>query len=302
MIRFCAPLTDRALLKLEGPDALTFLHTLTTQDLHQLSVTRPLYSLLLTPEGRYVADFFILKIPTGLLLDVSIERLGVIRQTLQLYCLRQNVTFQDVTDAYDVLVTLGKHSQDASVANGWTYEDPRLALLGQRWILPKGSAHPEGSSASPIDYKAWRLALGVVETEGLVPHKTLPFDALFHKLNAISVEKGCYLGQELVARTLHRGTVHRHFFPLTLEGETVPTAGETVHFAQEAAGKVVAVYCNLVLAKLSVEAAITAWDTQQPLQAGSAQLRPQLWSWMGLKTQRPTPERPLDGDAFLSLA
>jgi folate-binding protein YgfZ len=176
-----------------------------------------------------------------------------------------------------------------------------LALLGTRWILPAGET-PPATNGTPIDYKAWRLLLGIAETEGLVPHKTLPFDALFHKLNALSMEKGCYLGQELIARTLHRGTVRRHFFPLTFGGKRTPITGEVVHFNQEPVGKIITSYKNIALAKLSVEAAVAAWDAQAPLQADSVELTPHIWSWMAMETRRPTPHRPLDDPMHLSLA
>lgn len=186
-------LTDRAVLRLSGPDALPFLQGLVTCDVLRLPQRGAQFAALLTPQGKYLHSFFLCWQDGAVLLDVARARLPDLLARLKMYKLRSQVLIEETA----LRVGAGWGEPPAPHA----FADPRLEGLGWRII---GEALPQ-VSATPEDYDAHRLALGVPGDNDLTPEKSFPLQFGFEDLQAVDFAKGCYVGQEVTARTKHRG-------------------------------------------------------------------------------------------------
>ncbi len=178
-------LSDRAVLALSGPEAKTFLQGLVTNDIMAITPDRPAYAALLTPQGKILFDFLVHERDGTLLIDCRKQAGETLMKRLSMYKLRAKV---EVAPRDDLAVVLEGP------------QDPRLAALGARGILPAAQG-----DAADDSYLARRLDLGVPEGEDFGSDRMFAMDAGLDELHAISFSKGCYVGQELTARMKHRG-------------------------------------------------------------------------------------------------
>ncbi|KAL9260754.1 putative transferase, mitochondrial [Drosera capensis] len=189
-------LESRSVISLRGPDAVKFLQGLLTNDVSRLERTRdsgaedkgevrpffptgPVYAALLTPQGRFLYDLFLYKGRSeedgvGLLADVDGSVVDELLQTLKRYRLRSKVDIKNVA----ALVEADKETEEEN-------------------------------------FTLWRLEKGVAEGSTEIPKgEAMPLEYNLVGLNAISFDKGCYVGQELIARTHHRGVIRKRLLPL----------------------------------------------------------------------------------------
>ncbi|KAK9819786.1 hypothetical protein WJX72_002340 [[Myrmecia] bisecta] len=235
----------RGVLRLSGADLVHFLQGLVTNDVHGVSnsIAPAVYTAILSPQGRYLHDMFLHSqpgdVPTALA-DVDQQAVPDLLRLLRRYKLRAKVDIADVSSEYDVWVRFGDASTSGTAATGrpaasWPY-DPRLAALGQRAILPSeqlSSSDPAAASstlsmpsrsqtslprADVHAYRRWRIMHGIAEGDTEIPSgKAVPLEYNLDGLNAISFTKGCYVGQELIARTHYRGVVRKRLMPFRLQ-------------------------------------------------------------------------------------
>lgn len=186
-------LADRALLRVAGEGVIDFLQGLVTQDVARLA-DGPLFSALLTPQGKALFDFLLWQDGDAVLIDAEGNQCEALARRLSLYRLRRAITIEPVGGAVHW-----------SPLPGQGVPDPRLAALGNRWL---GTASTEGNAAAR--WHAHRLALGV--TEGVAElgnGETLWLECNARELGGVSFTKGCYIGQENTARMHHRSKVNR---------------------------------------------------------------------------------------------
>ncbi|MCF8465880.1 MAG: hypothetical protein K9G33_00610 [Sneathiella sp.] len=229
-------LENRAVLALTGKDTHGFLQNLITNDMDQVSETRAIYAALLTAQGKFLHDFFVLKQGEGYLLDCAADRKDDLVRRLTMYKLRANVTIAE--SGYSVYALFG---EEALVAIGLPEEtgavkkdcdilyfaDPRLLAMGIRIIAPIGfdptTAVPGATMVLHEDYEALRLAYGIPEGgSDIIPEKNFLLEANFEELGGVSFNKGCYVGQELTARTKHRAKIKKRLFQITYDGTLSP--------------------------------------------------------------------------------
>ncbi|MBL4907455.1 MAG: folate-binding protein YgfZ [Sneathiella sp.] len=229
-----SPLENRSLLRLSGRDAKGFLQNLVTNDLEVLSDTQALYSALLTPQGKFLHDFILLQWENNIFLDCLGERRADLIRRLTMYKLRADVTIEDVTADYRLFAIFGNDTASLispSLSEGnvkahedhLLYSDPRLANLGHR-VIAKRTAnwkdqYPAFKAVEPVSYIKHRLSLGVPEGGiDITPEKNFLLEANFEELQGVSFSKGCYVGQELTARTKHRAKIKKRLFQFIFEG------------------------------------------------------------------------------------
>jgi len=205
---------DRMVLRIGGSEREGFLHGLVTNDL--LPAGEGLaYSALLTPQGKYLADFFLLNRGEDILLDVKAGIAPKLAQRLMMYRLRADVVIED--SGLSVVRGLG------DVPEGG-FADPRDPSLGWRGYGMEG-----GDPA--IDWDALRVTACVPETGiELVLEETYILEAGFERLSGVDHRKGCYVGQEVTARMKHKTELRKGFETVNVAGSapvgTEITAGD----------------------------------------------------------------------------
>ncbi len=196
-------LIDRAVLRVSGDDVRGFLQGLVTSD---MAGPLPVWTALLTPQGKALFDFLVWPDGDHLLIDCEETQAEALTRRLSIYRLRRPITI----------------ARDPALAVHWSPEgdqgthDPRLSALGRRWL-----AAPD---APATGWHAHRLSLGVTEgVDELGNGETLWLECNARELNGVSFAKGCYVGQENTARMHHRAKVNRRLVvtPLREDGDRV---------------------------------------------------------------------------------
>ncbi|MCU0827542.1 MAG: folate-binding protein [Tabrizicola sp.] len=198
---------DRTLWSLTGPDALVFLQGLVSNDLRPLeSGPGIVWAALLTPQGKYLADFFVVRRQEGdLLIDIATSLAAATLKRLSLYRLRANV--QIVPSPLHVQRGLGT-APDAALA------DPRHPALGWR-LYTEAAGH-----APQIDWDAIRVSHVIPESGiELVPEDSYILEHGFERLHGVDFRKGCYVGQEVTARMKHKTELRKGLVQVLVDGE-----------------------------------------------------------------------------------
>ena len=192
--------TERTVLKLTGADCAQFLQDLVTNDIHRDGLV---YAALLTPQGKYLFDFFVFQDGEAWFLDVLTDRAQALAQRLSMYKLRADVTIE---------------ASDMRVFQVWDtdlgFEDPRHVELGRRVydaVVP---------DLDPFDgWEALRVAHVVPETgRELIADDSYILECGFERLNGVDFKKGCYVGQEVTARMKHKTELRKGLTLVELDG------------------------------------------------------------------------------------
>jgi hypothetical protein len=216
-------LEDRGVLAISGEDRVLFLQGLVSNNVESVTYDRSVYSALLTPQGKFLYDFFIFTDGDRLLLECDLSFLMGLKKRLQIYRLRSKVELTDVSSEFDVYVGFGgsihsligltkKLGQTSRFLDGTAFVDPRLLELGVRIIVSKNTVlgNLGLNECSICDYNLLRIKLGVPDgVQDMQAEKTILLEAGFDELNGIDWNKGCYMGQELTARTKYRALIKK---------------------------------------------------------------------------------------------
>ena len=219
-------LSNRGVLRLTGEDRKNFLQGLITNDIHLLTPFHSLYTALLSPQGKFLHDFFLVEEGETIFLETGKDQLEPLKKRLSLYKLRAQVILEDISDVYAVFVmSVAQGSvpgQTETWQRGVRFIDPRLSLLGARGIMPY-KKFPSSFMYQDNDqeYERLRIQLGIPTAgKDMIPERSIPLETGLQDLNAISWTKGCYLGQELTARTRYRGEVRKRLLPVKIASDS----------------------------------------------------------------------------------
>lgn len=218
-----AKLDDRGMVRVAGADALKLLQGLVTNDLDGLMsdpaamafATHAAHAGLLSPQGKLLFDFFCVCTPDGFVLDVARDKAAELVKRLTMYKLRAAVDIKDVSDRYQCFALWGPKACSWGPAAGTrAFNDPRLAELGTRILADSqfavGTASATNLEVSAAAYHAHRIGLGVPEGgKDYDFGDVYPHEADFDLFNGVSFTKGCYVGQEIVARMQHKTVVRK---------------------------------------------------------------------------------------------
>ena len=284
-----ALLPHRSVIAVGGDDRVGFLQGLISNDTTKATPGHAVWAALLTPQGRFLNDMFVVDASPGgdagtLLLETERERAAALVKKLSLYKLRSKVTVEDRSAALDVAVVFGAAAGNALPIDGTiAFVDPRLEGLGVRVLAPAGQAATllaaRGFVETSVDaYEALRLEAGVPDgSRDLKVEKALLLESGFDELNGVDWKKGCYMGQELTARTKYRGLVKKRLFPVEVEG-VLPPSGTSIHLDGEEVGELRSGSGRRALALLQIEAARGAGT----LMADGIRVTPVIPTWMHL--------------------
>ncbi len=260
-------LPSRGVLAIEGDDRVAFLQGLVSNDVEAAAAGRAVWAALLTPQGKWLADFFIFADADALLLDCEQAQIAELVQRLTRYRLRMKVTLRPAPELH-VYVAWPERPDVAGILA----PDPRLPGFAWRIL----SAAKLEATATPEDWDRYRLAAGLPDgSKDIEADRGVLLEAGFDELDGVSWSKGCYMGQELTARTKYRGLVKRRLVPVRIEGP-LPPPGSAIFRDGQDVGTMRSGRDSIGLASLRLDA------LEGSLRCGETVLTPHVPNWMRL--------------------
>ncbi|MBO9479433.1 folate-binding protein YgfZ [Shimia sp. R11_0] len=197
--------SDRTILRISGKDTCAFLQGLITNDLDRLN-DGLLYAAILTPQGKYLADFFLKRDADDILLDVSAAQAQMLHQRLTMYKLRADVAIE-ATDLH-LHRGLGPVPEDGAA-------DPRHAALG--WRAYRDTAPTEAD----IDWTKLYVTHCVPNAGTELDESSYILEMGFERLHGVDFRKGCYVGQEVTARMKHKTELRKGLARVRVSGAAI---------------------------------------------------------------------------------
>jgi folate-binding protein YgfZ len=281
-----AVLPERAVIRVSGTAAASFLQGLITNNVDKATEGRGTHAGLLSPQGKVLFDFFVIAEGGSFLLDVAKDQAAALVQRLGFYKLRAAVEIAP-EPGLGVAACWGDAPQlpPGVIA----YADPRLPELGLRLIAPS-DADLSGlgcAAASAGDYQALRVALGVPEGgRDYTFGDAFPHEAMFDQLDGVDFHKGCFVGQEVVSRMEHRGTARKRIVGVDGEG-ALPASGTAITAGDVPIGTLGSVAGASGLALLRLDRAEEAKARGERLRAGDVAISVRIPSWARFKSPAP---------------
>ncbi|WP_119302111.1 CAF17-like 4Fe-4S cluster assembly/insertion protein YgfZ [Dongia deserti] len=297
-VRYHLP-PDRAVIAVAGEDRQAFLQGLISNDTAKVSAGRAIYATLLTAQGRFLFDLFIAEQDGRYLVDCAGPRRAELTKRLSIYRLRSKATIADADAEWCVALLFGEGAaatvgldgasgSAGAFGGGVAFVDPRLPELGVRLLLPRATAQAtlDGlkatNDADGAAYHRLRIGLGVPDaTQDLTPEKSILLENGFDELNAIDWDKGCFMGQELTARTRYRGLVRKRLLPVRIEG-TPPAPGTPLMLDNQELAEMRSASADGTVGLAMVRLEALAKDPSPTFRAGDAKLSPDIPGWMRL--------------------
>ena len=222
---FFVTLKNRGLISISGEDRHAFLQSLVTNDVTKVKTDGAVYACLLTPQGKFLHDFFIFEDGDRLCLDCEGgDRAEDLAKRLNIYKMRRDVEVSLETDVWIFSILSSRRrpgsktneQKDSGLRrNDMEWKDPRHSTMGFRTL--KKPDLPEQP------FEIWderRIRLTIPDgSRDMIPEKSTLLECGIDKLNGIDVDKGCYIGQELTARMHYRGLVKKRLY--TVEGKGI---------------------------------------------------------------------------------
>ncbi len=288
-------LPHRGLIAVAGANRFSFLQGLVSNDIRKVESGGVVWAALLTPQGKFLHDFFVFPLKGAVFLECEQVRRDDLLARLSRYKLRAKVELSVAEtlvpgaawgDGAGAALSLAD-SPDALLARdeGMVYRDPRLADAGVRWALPKRTAETVLKTAglepsTPEAFDDHRLALGLPDgSRDMETEKALLLESGFEELHGVDFQKGCYMGQELTARTHYRALIKKRLMPVTIEGP-VPPPGTQLKVDGADAGEMKSAHGNRGLALVRLAAWRKSGDGV--LDADGTKIKPDVPAWMTL--------------------
>ena len=275
-------LNNRSILSITGIDSVSFLQGIITQDLKKVTNNKIIYSLILTPKGRYESDIFIINNDNKILLDIPSTQLNVVINKLNFYKLNRKIKITNITNQWKI-ITLFKGSYLIDLPKeALCFNDPRNLNIGKRVLWPKNIKLPVFVQHKINVYKNHILSLGIPESDkDLINGKTIPLEANMEFLNAISWDKGCYLGQEFTTRSHYQGTIRKRILPVEIKGN-IPYPQTTIFYKDKKAGYFSSGYKKQGLALLRLEYVLESIKKSINFKTSTTNLTASIPSWIKL--------------------
>ena len=230
-------LEDRAILYINGIDAKEFLQNLISNDINKVNNDKSCFASLLTPQGKFLFEFIIVKHKSGYFIDCEKNQANDLFKQLSIYKLRSKVEILNLSNEFIIAVFGSKKFltfDNAKDILGHTIKfredpivlDPRNKELGARLIINLEKLYLslkklELKSADPIEYYKISHQLGIVPKNlNKLQNKLFGIECNFEELNGLNFKKGCYVGQENTARIKLKQKLSKRLFPIqVIKGE-----------------------------------------------------------------------------------
>ncbi len=235
-------LTSRSLIAISGPERIDFLQGLVTQ---KITGNEAVFSAILLPNGRFFTDFFVIHTKDFLVLDCAKEHAAALLKLLAPYGMLHDVALKDLSAQFTVCAALGARaislheqrspqSSDLNQKSITFYTDPRHSEMGMRALVPyvllHELPHPMLDPSPEWCYHKQRIARGIPEgAYDLIHQQSIILEYGYQHIHALDWTKGCYMGQELMARTFHRGNIRKHLYRMTLDTGHFPAKASVLY-------------------------------------------------------------------------
>ena len=247
-------LEDRGILYLHGEDVLEFLQNLITNNIHKVKESYSCFASLLTPQGKYLFDFIIIKHKNGYFLDCEKKQIDQLYKQLNIYKLRSKVEILNLSNEF-VVAAISKEKylslQNTNDDPGFTTKynedpvvlDPRNKELGGRLIINLEKLNPsikelKLESKESNEYYSYSHKIGIAQLNtNELQNKIFGIECNFEELNGIDFKKGCYVGQENTARIKLKDKLSKKLLPIEVVGGTIKTDDE-ISINEKQIGKV----------------------------------------------------------------
>ena len=247
-------LKDRGVVYINGADSENFLQNIITNDVSKVNNTYSCFSSLLSPQGKYLFDFIVVKHKQGYFLDCENNQVEELINKLNIYKLNSKVEILNLSNEFQVAVIsndkfLSLDNSKNIEGNTTTYRDdpflvdPRNKKLGVRVIINLEKLYLSIKKlkltlSDPKKYYDLSHKLGVVQINTKkLQNKAFGLECNFDKLNGIDFKKGCYIGQENTARMKLKNKIRKRLLPVTYAGD-LPEASEIL-FKENVVGKII---------------------------------------------------------------
>ena len=247
-------LDDRAILYLNGEDAKEFLQNLISNDINKVSGNNSCFTSLLSPQGKFLYEFIIIKYKSGYLIDCEKSQVDGLFKQLSIYKLRSKVEVLNLSNEF--VVAAFSHEKflnfdEAQDIAGFTLKyredpillDPRNKLMGARLIINLEKLYLslkklELHDSNIKDYYSFSHKLGIVPKDfNKLQNKLFGIECNYEELNGIDFKKGCYVGQENTARIKLKNKLSKRLLPINIiKGELIE--GENIYYNENEVGKV----------------------------------------------------------------
>lgn len=215
-----------SIIKVTGPDKFSFLQGIISNDVEILKTKLSLYAAILTPQGKYLSDFFLSMYQDNILIEIKSKNLDLVIKKLSMFKLRSNVSFEVITNFKIYLLNESGVKIFEKERNKKIFNDPRFKNLFHRvYIFGKHKmSNLENNGFSPLkqdEYHSLRLLNAIPDfTQDAISNKSLLMEMRFDRLNGVSWNKGCYLGQEITARMYYRKITKRQLYQVKIKFHT----------------------------------------------------------------------------------
>ena len=295
-------LENRSFLVISGKEASSFLQNLISNNIERVTPHCTIYAVLLTAQGKFLHDFFVLAHPINddsYIIEADRSRINDLHNRLSMYRLRADVSIGYPTENWSVVAAFGhdalpslgmlpKEGKTTQIEAGIVFVDSRIHSLGARLIGPieRISQYLNEHQFSYVDldiYESCRLSLGVpAGGQDIVVEKSFPLECNLDELNAIDYTKGCYVGQELTARTHYRANLKKRLIPVHLKGPP-PEYGATITMAGKNIGQMRSSKGEYGLALLNI-LSLKERGNEGDLMSGLTELIPNIPTWLNFST------------------
>ena len=270
-------LVDSKFLSIKGEDRKEFLQDMITNDINKCIEDNPIYSCFLSPQGKFLADFFLINLGDSYLIEINEIYIENFIAKLNIYKLRSkiNITIEENYTSFVILNIDLKLNEEIIYIK---YTDPRCSNLGKKIIIKSNIKNNfiSNNNLTKVDFKSYRELmiknLVPYSAKDLIINKSLLLENNFDKINAIDWDKGCYVGQEITARMKYRALLKKSIRAVEIiSGRTLP--GNKIFYNTKIIGEITSCINNLGIAMIKIEDANNAFKKNKVLKTDSASLK-----------------------------
>ncbi len=276
-------LKEAKFLFIKGKDNKDFLQGIITNDINKCN-KKVIYSCLLSPQGKFLSDFFIIPFNDSFLIEINQKFFNDFIAKLKLYKLRSNINIDETNDFASVVFI--NNSSSNSTEEGQIifnkeyieYVDPRNKNLGNRLVIKEelidNLIKSKNYSLSNINEYQKIMIQNLIPNSlnDLIVNKSLLLENNFDQINALDWDKGCYVGQEITARMKYRALLKKSIRSVEIiSGSMMP--GNKVFYNNNIIGEITSCLNNLGIAMLKIEDANDAFNNKNVLKTDSASLK-----------------------------